>query len=78
MIPMIEKTIDFVRATIAEIPVFERWLSLLGAGVTGTSITLAEFSQWLGILVGVCTIAMVIPRAILGWMDVRERRNRKD
>lgn len=56
-------------------PITDKILALVGAG-TAASLTLGHLQTGVGILVGIVTLLMMIPRAILAWRDlVRKIRN---
>lgn len=57
-------------------PLTDKGLTVLGAATSAT-IGLTDVSTTVGIVVGVTTLCMIIPRAVLNWDELRETRKRK-
>jgi hypothetical protein len=51
-------------------PTIDKGLTVIGALVTG--LTLADVSTGVGLGVGIVTLCMIIPRAILNWTELRD------
>lgn len=56
------------------LPTTDKLLAL--AGVLGASIGLSDVSSGVGIVVGVATFGMVVPRAVLNWIELDRERKR--
>lgn len=54
-------------------PMTDKALSVLGA-VTSATIGLTDVSTSVGIVVGVTTLCMIIPRAMLNWDEWQQTR----
>jgi hypothetical protein len=61
---------SFFRLLNDNVPPCEKFLALLGASVA-SSITLSHVSSVIGIMVGIGTLAMLIPRIVIGWLEMR-------
>jgi hypothetical protein len=59
---------DLHRAT----PLCDKILAVIG-GVTVGALTLGHLQASVGIAVGVVTLLVMIPRAIIGFLDARDR-----
>jgi hypothetical protein len=55
---------DLHRAT----PLCDKVLALIG-GATAGALTLGPLQAWVGIAVGIVTLLIMIPRAVLVWRD---------
>lgn len=55
-----------------EIPVHDRIVAVVG-GTTWGILTLGNLQTGVGIAVGVATLFVLVPRAIIGWLDARDR-----
>ena len=53
-------------------PTIDKGLTVIGALVTG--LTLADVSTGVGLGVGIVTLCMIIPRAILNWTELRDSK----
>ena len=51
-------------------PAVDKGLTVIGALVTG--LTLADVSTGVGLGVGIVTLCMIIPRAVLNWTELRD------
>jgi ABC-type transport system involved in cytochrome bd biosynthesis fused ATPase/permease subunit len=51
-------------------PTVDKGLTVIGALVTG--LTLADVSTGVGLGVGIVTLCMIIPRAVLNWTELRD------
>jgi len=63
-------------------PPIERVLALVGLSYTAVVAVLDAVSGWVSVGVGLATITMILPRAIIGWSEVAaarsERRRRRE
>jgi hypothetical protein len=57
-------------------PTIDKGLALLGAA-TSAAIGLTDVSTSVGIAVGIVTLCMIIPRAILNWSELRAERQKR-
>jgi hypothetical protein len=55
---------------LADSPNREKCLALIGTAVA--AINLSHVSTFLGIVVALCTIAMLVPRAALNWRELKQ------
>ena len=51
-------------------PTVDKWLTAIGTFVS--ALTLMDVSTWVGVLVGLVTLCMITPRAILNWQELRD------
>jgi len=56
-------------------PTIDKGLAVLGATISA-ALGIADVSTTVGIMVGITTLCMIIPRAILNWDELRESRKR--
>ena len=54
----------------------DKVLALVGAAATGFS--LSDVSTGVGIAVGITTVFMLIPRALINWSEWKEKAKSKD
>lgn len=54
-------------------PVQEKLLATLGAAVGG-SLTLGHINAAVGVLVGLLTVLMLIPRVVIAWREMLRHR----
>ena len=64
-------------STGGQVPWADKGLAIIGAITAG--FTLSDVSTGVGIAVGLVTICMIVPRAILNWKELStaRRKNRK-
>lgn len=55
-----------------ETPVFDRWLAGFAAGYVAVS-EIAGIDGAINLVVGLCTILVMVPRAVMGFLDMRDR-----
>jgi hypothetical protein len=51
-------------------PTIDKGLTILGALVSG--LTISDVSTGVGITVGIVTLSMITPRAVLNWQELRD------
>lgn len=68
------RLLESVAAVHHAMPAFDRLLAVVGAAVAANLAVVEVATNWVGLGVGIATICMIIPRAILGWNDVARAR----
>jgi hypothetical protein len=63
---------DFIAGMHKATPLCDRIYAILGAATAG-ALTLGHLQAGVGIAVGIATLLVMIPRAIIGWLDARDR-----
>lgn len=63
---------DFLAALHKATPLCDKILAVIG-GATAGALTLGHLQAGVGIAVGIVTLLVMIPRAIIGWLDARDR-----
>lgn len=63
---------DFLAALHKATPLCDKILAVVGGAVAGT-LTLGHLQAGIGILVGVLTGLTLIPRLVIGWVEMKER-----
>ena len=56
-------------------PTVDKWLTVIGGFVS--AMTLADVSTGVGVGVGIVTLCMITPRAILNWQELRETNEKR-
>ena len=63
---------DFLLSLHKVTPITDKLLALTGAGVAAI-LTLGHVQTIVGITVGVLTAIAIIPRIVIGWIDMRRK-----
>ena len=56
-------------------PAVDKWLTVIGGFVS--AMTLADVSTGVGVGVGIVTICMITPRAVLNWRELQEANQKR-
>lgn len=63
-----DRSTGFLRTMDSLTPLFEK--VMLPIGVAVAALNISGVGEWVGVLVGLVTICMVVPRAIMNWHEV--------
>lgn len=59
-------------ATIQNLPGWDKFLTVWGS--VSATLSFTHLSNAVGVMLSLCTIAMVIPRAMLNWTEWQDKR----
>lgn len=68
---------DFLLSLHKVTPITDKLLAVAGAGVAAM-LTLGNVQTIVGITVGVLTAVAIIPRIVIGWIDMRRKLRREE
>jgi hypothetical protein len=61
-----------ILGTIQNLPGWDKFLTVWGS--VSATLSLTHLSNAVGVMLSLCTIAMVIPRAMLNWNEWQDKR----
>lgn len=68
---------NFLATIYKATPSCDKMLAVVGSAVAGT-LTLGHIQAGVGVLVGVLTVMTLIPRIVIGWIEMRERLKKEE
>jgi len=61
-----------VLSSIQNLPGWDKFLTIWGS--ISATLSFTHFSSIVGVILSLCTIAMIVPRALLNWDEWQEKR----
>jgi hypothetical protein len=64
-----------IRQFFDQFPDIDKALS--GTGILAAALGISDFADGVGIIVGLATISMIVPRSILTWIELRNKTRKR-